>query len=180
MRRYQGADPDRLIVDELGLCQGTARIDVAVINGSVHGYEIKSACDTLARLRGQADVYGRTLDYVTIIVSENHARVVNRAVPAWWGIWRAVEGKAGVCLKPVRKARRNPAIDPLAIAQLLWRDEVLEALTQRGLAEGMRSKPRAALWRRLADSLSLKELRDLVRQYLKKRPADWRVDGRPA
>lgn len=180
MWRSHGNDPDTLIVDELGLCQGTARVDVAVVNGSVHGYEIKSAHDTLARLPGQAEVYGRTLDYVTIIVAVNHARVIAGTVPHWWGIWSAEEGKAGVRLKQIRRARRNPSIQPLAIAQLLWRNEVLHALAQRGLAEGVRSKPRAVLWRRLADSLSLRELRCVVREHLKNRPVDWRVDAPPA
>lgn len=179
MRTSHGNEPDTLVLDELGLCQGTARVDVAVVNGSVHGYEIKSARDTLARLPSQADVYGRTLDYVTIVVATNHALAVARTVPAWWGIWSAEAGEAGIRLKPVRRARRNPAIEPLAIAQLLWRDEALHALTQRGLAEGMRSKPRAALWRRLADALPLRELRGLVRDYLKKRPVDWRSGVRP-
>jgi hypothetical protein len=180
MRRCHGNDPNTLVVDELGLCLGAARVDVAVVNGSVHGYEIKSPCDTLARLPGQADVYGRVLDYVTIIVAENHAKAVDGAVPIWWGVWSAAECKAGVRLKQVRKGRRNPGIDPLAIAQLLWRDEALNALAQRGLADGMRSKPRAALWRRLADAVPLKELRDVVRQCLRTRPIDWRSGAPPA
>ena len=38
---------EALVVDELGLCQGRARIDLAVVNSSLHGYEIKSERDTL-------------------------------------------------------------------------------------------------------------------------------------
>ena len=179
MRKCRGDDPNTLIVDELALCLGAARVDVAVVNGSVHGYEIKSPRDTLARLPGQADVYGRGLDYVTIVVGETHAKAVDGAIPAWWGVWSAVECNAGVRLKQVRKARRNPATDPLAIAQLLWRNEALDALAERGLAEGMRSKPRAALWRRLAERVPLRELQDVVRQCLKNRPAGWRSDAPP-
>jgi hypothetical protein len=37
---------DTVIVDELGLAHAKARIDIAVINGFVHGFEIKSATDT--------------------------------------------------------------------------------------------------------------------------------------
>ena len=43
------------IVEEFGLCQGRARIDVAVFNGFINGFEIKSARDTLKRLPGQRD-----------------------------------------------------------------------------------------------------------------------------
>lgn len=178
MQRLHKGDRDTRVVDELGLCQGVARVDVAVVNGSVHGYEIKSAHDTLARLSGQSDVYSRALDFVTIVVAKNHAQKIRAAVPRWWGIWSAAEREGAIHLKPVRKARPNPSVEPMALAQLLWREEALDALMARGLGHGMRSKPRAALWRRLADALSAEELGGVVREYLKKRGADWR-DGAP-
>lgn len=179
MRKGHGRDPDTLILNELGLCQGAARVDVAVVNGSVHGYEIKSPCDTLVRLAGQAEVYGRVLDYVTIVVGEKHVKIASDSVPCWWGVWSAAQGSRGVRFKRVRKAYRNPKIEPLAVAQLLWRSEVLDALARLGLAQGFRSKPRAALWRCLADAVSLNELRNVVRQCLKNRRPDWRVDAPP-
>src|SRR5690242_7332263 len=57
-RRHNG-ESNTLVVEELGLCQGIARVDLAVVNGSVNGYEIKSAHDTLSRLPAQSDVYSR-------------------------------------------------------------------------------------------------------------------------
>ena len=53
-RRYKG-DADTLIIHELGVCSGDARIDLAVVNGKLHGYEIKSDADTLKRLPAQAE-----------------------------------------------------------------------------------------------------------------------------
>ena len=35
------------IVDDLGLRHGVARVDVAVVNGIIHGYELKSDKDNL-------------------------------------------------------------------------------------------------------------------------------------
>ena len=60
-------DPDTIIIEELGLCQGEARIDLALVNGFIHGYEIKSERDTLERLPSQIEIYCRTLDTVTIV-----------------------------------------------------------------------------------------------------------------
>ena len=48
--RRARSQPDTLVIDELGLAHAKSRIDVAVINGCIHGYEIKSAKDTLDRL----------------------------------------------------------------------------------------------------------------------------------
>ncbi len=50
--RHEG-DPETVILDELGICRGRVRIDLTVVNGLLHGYEIKSDRDTLARLATQ-------------------------------------------------------------------------------------------------------------------------------
>ena len=168
-------EPDSVIVEELGLCQGIARVDLAVVNGSLHGYEIKSEQDTLARLPGQTDIYNRALDFVTIVTARNHTDKIGNIVPSWWGIWSAIQDGDKLRLNTSREPARNPNIIPFALAQLLWRNEALEALTDRGLALGMRSKPREELWRRLADLLTLEELGHIVRERLKQRGADWRA-----
>ena len=78
-------DPDTLVVEELGLCEGDARIDVAVINGSITGYEIKSERDTLDRLPSQMHIYSRCLTYVTVVATELHLAQIHAVVPRWWG-----------------------------------------------------------------------------------------------
>lgn len=178
-RRHRG-EPDTLIVEELGLCQGVARVDVAVINGNVHGYEIKSEHDTLARLPGQTGIYNRTLDYVTVVTAPTHSGEIANVVPAWWGIWTAVQCGDQLRLQSERTPRHNPNVNPFALAQLLWREESLRALADRGLAEGMWSKPRKELWSRLALKLTVEELGEVVRECLKRRGADWRVPVSPS
>ena len=179
MERQHRGDPETLILDELGLCQGTARVDLAVVNGNLHGYEIKSERDTLTRLPSQREIYSRALDYVTVVVAETHAAKIAEAIPAWWGITTARATKRGaVRLTVVRPAAINPSVDAAALAQLLWREEALDELERRGLAGGFRSKPRAALWAHLAANLTIEELGDAVRGRLKQR-LDWRAPERP-
>ena len=55
--RQHIAREDVLIIDELGLAHAQSRIDLAVFNGHLHGYEIKSAGDTLERLPRQLSFY---------------------------------------------------------------------------------------------------------------------------
>ncbi|EMS0078485.1 sce7726 family protein, partial [Escherichia coli] len=43
-------DPDTLIIDEFTMNLGASRADIAVINGLIHGYELKSKSDNLLRL----------------------------------------------------------------------------------------------------------------------------------
>jgi hypothetical protein len=178
MRRRHAAEVGTLIVDELGLCQGVARVDLAVVNGSLHGYEIKSECDTLERLPGQRDVYSRALDFVTIVTSAKHAKKIRGSVPQWWGIWAASSSRDGIELRQMRKPRPNPGVDARAVAELLWRHEALEELESRALAHGLRGKPRRELWARLADSMPMTELCTVVRERLKRRRR-WRAAARP-
>ncbi len=57
-----GSDSSTLIVEELGICCGMARVDVAVVNGELKGFEIKSEKDTLGRLPAQSGMYGKVFD----------------------------------------------------------------------------------------------------------------------
>lgn len=173
-----GGDDHTRIVQELGLRSGRFRIDMAVVNGSIHGYEIKSAADTLQRLPAQAVCYGEICDFVTIVATANHLVGVRKIVPRWWGIVTVRSIAGGLSLRQTRRARQNPRIDPVAVAQLLWREEALLLLEERGLADGVRGKPRSALWRRLAERLPSDELMESVRNTLIHRPT-WRVDPQP-
>ena len=47
-------DDGTIVVEELGLCQGTARVDVAAVNGTIHGYEIEE-CARHPGKAGRAD-----------------------------------------------------------------------------------------------------------------------------
>lgn len=178
-KRLHFGEPNTRIVEELGLCQGIARVDLAVVNGSIHGYEIKSDQDTLARLPGQVDIYNRTLDFVTMVTAPGHAKKIRKIVPRWWGIWTVISDDSGARLENSRAPRRNPDIDLFSVAQLLWREEALEALDGLGLAMGIRSKPREELWKRLASELTRQELGRIVRDHLRRR-VDWRSDQRSA
>jgi hypothetical protein len=173
-----GDDPDTIVVEELGVFQGACRIDLAIVNGALTGLEIKSERDTLDRLPTQSQAYGRVFDAVTLVASERHLRHVKTIVPRWWGIDVASPSEDSVVIETVRRARSNPKVDPYAVAQLLWRDEALELLTEFGLDGGLRSKPRPALWLALANGVPLADLRLRVRCALRSRPI-WR-DGRAA
>ena len=168
-------DPETIIIDELGLCQGEVRIDVAVINGYLHGYEIKSEKDTLERLPSQEQIYSKILDTVTLVAAESHLKKARRIIPSWWGIIKVTQNCERISLRQIRPARRNPGIDPYSLAQLLWRDEALEALELLNLAKGLRTRPRTLIWETLAANLPVSQLSHLVRTTIKKR-ANWRSD----
>ncbi len=161
-------DMDTVVLDELGLCQGDVRIDVAAVNaGELSGFEIKSPADTLTRWPKQCRFYSKVVDRAWLVATE---RALEKAqAPGWWGLIRIVQTKDQLGLRVIRPALPNPKPDRYSIARLLWRDEAIEALDALGLARGVRSKPRAKAWRRLADDAPLDHLRAAVRAALKVR-----------
>lgn len=174
LREEHKNEPDTLIINELGLCQGDARIDVAVVNGAINGYEIKSESDTLGRLPRQTDAYNRVFDTVTILTASRFIEGIEDIIPEWWGIVKAEMDCDGIVhFFPYRTPHQNPNIDPIALVQLLWREEALSILKERGLQKGLLSKPRHVLWNALAEKLELSDLQDEVRRRLKAR-SQWR------
>lgn len=169
-QRYRG-DPDTLIRHEFGLSAGQRRVDVAVINGELVGYEIKSDVDTLTRLVGQAEAYGRVFDRMTIVTTGRYLDDATTLLPSWWGITRA-SGDGEATLEPVRAAQSNENQETFALAQLLWREEAFDELRRRRAARGLSGKRRWIIWQHLAAALSLPEMQSIVRRRLRER-RDW-------
>lgn len=166
--RY-GSEPEVLIRHEFGVESGNRRIDVAVLNGHLAGWEIKSDEDTLYRLPEQAASYGRVMDYLTLVTTAKYLEKAASKLPDWWGLTEAVQGSSGTKLVSRRTPRINRTQDQFSLAQLLWRDEALAELRLRDQASGLSSKSRYFVWERLAQVTTRKELRTCVLRRLKQR-----------
>lgn len=167
-----------LIIDEMGLCQGEARVDIAVVNGYVHGFEIKSEKDTLARLPGQVDIYSRVLDYVTIVTGPRHTDKVLEEIPDWWGVTESgIKLYGGVVFEKFREPSENPNVELRSLVELLWKEEALEALKDEDLIKAYRNKRRSMIWDKLVETVTAEELRLIITETIKAR-GDWRSDQR--
>ena len=177
--RSAAAHPNTLIIDELGLAHAKSRIDVAVINGCIHGYEIKSARDNLNRLESQISIYRQTLQLLTIVADSKHIYDVLDFVPDWCGVLEVRLGpRAGIHFHVVRPAQPNPDVDPVMMAHLLWHSEVSEYLSLKGYPPKLLRGSRLQLYNLLCEILSPKEITALIRQFMSNRPV-WRDHLRP-
>lgn len=169
LRHHRGRD-DILIVDELGLAHARSRIDLAVFNGHLHGYEIKSANDTLDRLPSQLDVYCSSLQKLTLVVATRHLNATSAMIPDWCGLIEVLRGpRGGMMLTPRRRARVNPNLDPFMLAHLLWRPEAQELLRQQGASTSEVNAPRKLLYRILADKMPVGELAPAIKTAMASR-----------
>lgn len=166
------------IIEELGIIHGTARIDIAVVNGVIHGYELKSDKDTLKRLPGQIEIYNAVLDKVTLVVGKNHLHEAIKIIPDWWGVTvaKATCSDSDIYFYNIREPETNPNQNrAVAMAALLWREEALSILERIGQADGVRSKKRSEIYIRLSEVLDKDVLAGIVRSHLRLRE-DWRSD----
>lgn len=159
--------PDVFLRHELGIAAAGARIDLAAIDTILHGYEIKSDHDTLARLPGQAAAYGRVFDRLTLLSGPKHLPAAEDLLPDHWGLLLDQDG----ALTQIRPASPNNGTSPYSIAQLLWRDEALAELARIGAQRGVTRAARHYVWLRLAQTRTREQLRDLAVQTLRNRTA---------
>jgi hypothetical protein len=174
-KRYH-KDPNTLVIDELGLAHGKHRIDVAVLNGCIHGYEIKSSKDKLTRLPQQFSEYRRSLEKLSIVAAPNHIDDLLEKAPSWCGLVLAEKGAKGALnFSTLRFAKRNPDAEFNSVAHLLWRNEAIELLHRLGAGEDKLKGSKKKLYENLSELISLRELSTYVRQFLMGRDT-WRVD----
>lgn len=168
--------PYALVIDELGLANGSSRIDIAVVTNRLLGYEIKSGQDTLRRLPRQVGYYNSVFSRMTLIVDYSHAYEASRMIPLWWGIRLAERKPNGdVFFQIAREAKENPSPDKFAMVKLLWRNEALNILKQIGADSGFRIKSREEIYKRLVESIEIDELRVTICNRLRLR-VNWRAD----
>lgn len=164
-------DPSTVLLEELGICSGLVRIDMALVNGKIHAYEIKSDRDKLDRLRTQVELYSKVVDRATLVTSERHLPAAEQMIPSWWGIQKVTASSAGApVLKTLRRGRLNPSREARALVELLWLEDALELLEAHSAVDGFRSKPRRFVWDRVCETVELQDIAAAVREKLKARP----------
>ena len=176
LKKYHQKSSETLIIDELGLLHGSNRIDVAVINECIHGYEIKSSMDTLKRLNGQLIAYTATLQKLTFVIAPKHVDELMNYTPTWCGVVVAEKGKRGaINFKTLRSTKANPDFDIFSASHLLWKDEAQLILKAKGLSAKEVNVNRRALYELICNNLETKEIVSLIKQAFITR-ANWRVD----
>lgn len=124
-----------LLVPEVEVRWGTpVRIDEMLITDKVSGYEIKSDKDSVARLERQICGYNPFVQRAHLVVGNRLWAHATSLLPSWWGIWSATPGTAGVKLKEVRRARRNPEFNPIMLTTYMSRSDLTGKLRELGEA----------------------------------------------
>jgi hypothetical protein len=165
-------DSHSKVIEEMKIPAANARIDMAVINGHFHGYEIKSACDTLARLPNQLVAYSYIFDYLTVVTENKFHKKILNILPEWVGLSVCTDSKEHE-IEVIKAGELNLHKRGFYIAKLLWNEELVQILTE--LKIPFRKKDRNwLLCETLSQHIDLESLSLIVRDTLKKR-TDWKI-----
>ena len=157
---------DTVIIHELQIPRPSARVDLAVVNGEICGFEIKSDVDGLSRLPRQVRAFNAVFDRVTIVTTRKHVASAAMLVPHWWGI---LISDASEGFQYEQQSLDNPGRDVQALLHIFSRAELCDILTAHNLSRGLKSKPKAALVGAIADLLTTDQLLFAARHTLKRR-----------
>jgi hypothetical protein len=167
---------DTFVVDELGLKNGSFRADIAVLNGKIVGYEIKTENDTLSRLPSQAQAYSQIFNEAFLIVAEKHIQRAMEIVPEWWGVYLIkTENDDSIRFECIRESQKNIHLDSFSIAQLLWKEEAMQVAKEQLHYNFKVKTTKKELYDVISSSYEPDNLGEIVINYLKKRET-WRKD----
>ncbi len=163
-----------IILNELGLKNGESRADIAVLNGKMIGYEIKTEKDSLTRLASQVNSYSQIFDRAFVILAEKHLKKAKAIIPDWWGIYLIQSSNSeNHTFKYNRKAKMNPSQDSFSIAQLLWKDEALAVANTIFNCNLKSNTNRQEIYEIISSKCPPKKLSKIVMDFMKKREG-WR------
>jgi len=171
--RWLGSRAQALLVEEMEVCSGRARIDLAVITDRLIGIEIKGPKDDVTRLPGQISAYSECFDYVVLATHDSLVTSAAPLVPDWWGIVAGSQKESRLRYRFLRHPQPNPTLNLDKLLALLWRSEI-DALVRTLV--GCTPEPRAT--KRLMRTALLSKvdaplLRKATLEKLRERP-DWR------
>ena len=167
--------PDTMVIDELGVGHGKNRIDIAVVNGCIHGYEIKSSKDNLLRFPSQLEAYTQCFEKLSFIAAENHIDELLQKNPEWCGIILSKKGpRGGISFSTVKKSKKNPSVSITAMAHFLWRSEAIELLANLGADKNMLKGARLSLYSNLSNMITVPELSSRIKSLFMSRE-EWRA-----
>ena len=171
--RWLRSNGTALLIEEMEVCSGRARIDLAVIADRLIGIEIKGPKDDVSRLPEQAKAYSQCFDQVVLVTHHALASRATALVPEWWGIVVGCQRDYRLRYRFLQRPQPNPSLNLETRLALLWRNEIDALLVD---LVGSPAKPRATKKTIRAELLSRIEpplLRHASLQKLRER-TEWR------
>lgn len=156
---------DTAIIHELEIPRPSARVDIALINGRISGYEIKSAADTLSRLDDQAPSFSSVFERMTLVVAARHIPKAIDVIPEWWEIIET----DGFDFRTRRAGRANPNLNLSNLLHILTRKELLALQSDLRVEKRDYSARKESIVAAILDMKKPRATKGILRKLLKQR-----------
>lgn len=167
------SDPNTKVVEEWDLAVANARIDMAVLNGHFHGYEIKSSQDNLERLPNQLVSYSKIFDQLSVITEEKYATKILKIIPDWVGVTICYQEGESAKIECIKPCEDNKSQQGTYLAKLLWQPELKEIYRENNIPINNRLNS-WGLCLELSTLFTTPDLSNIVREKLKCRQ-NWKL-----
>ena len=167
-KKFTKNPEDTIVIDEFSSSYSSARIDISVLNGSLHGYEIKSERDTLERLPKQIEYYTKIFEYITVVTTDKYTEKIIEIVPDFFGIFLIEKKKNKLKLKKIRNSKKNKNIDYFELTKLLWKEELKEILKENDIKK-VSSLTRLELTKKVFENIPQNIIKKFVLTKIKNR-----------
>lgn len=162
---------DAVLINEMVVANWSRRADLAVANGRLWAFEIKSDLDTLVRLKGQVETYQQRFDKVVVVTTERYASRAAAMLPDSVGLW-IVEpiNESGGKVRVVRPGRVVEVRERAALLGFLLKTELVSLLRAEAKSASIELHRRELEKR--ASELPVSTIRRFVISSLKARYAE--------
>lgn len=121
-----------VLVNEMVVGDWSRRADLAVVNGKLHAFEIKSDLDTLNRLEGQIGTYLLRFDKVTVVTTQKHLTRIKGMTPDNVEIWVISDTEGATGIRVVRRGQTKEVTNMRILCGFLLKTELAAFLRQQG------------------------------------------------
>lgn len=157
------------IIHELKIPRPSSRIDLAVVNGRLAGFEIKSDVDSLSRLPRQVLAFSHIFDELYVVTTERHVKAVRAVIPDWWGIAVPIQKGTNISFRKLKRSKINRHQNTEALLHMLCRRELIAVLASVGIADGKRSTSKPELVKHILTGTRIRKIKAAVRNVLRQR-----------
>jgi hypothetical protein len=172
--RFFNQESGAKLVEEMEICLGSCRVDMAVIGDQLIGIEIKGPDDKLSRLPEQVTRYSKCFDQVVLVVHERMAVDAMHLIPEWWGVVVAASRNGENTYYFKRRPAQNVGVDASSVLSLLWRPEIATLFKEFFGTAPSASISKRGIRDRLLTEAPLTQLKNSCAKMLRARE-DWRA-----
>ncbi|WP_080428047.1 sce7726 family protein [Burkholderia ubonensis] len=163
----KGLLEDAALINEMVVANWSRRADLAVANGHLQAFEIKSDFDSLKRLDGQLSTYISRFEKVTVVCASRFTEEVLRRAHPRVEVLEVIESNEAISFRLVRRGKLHRLQDRQILLGFLLKTEIQNLLKQNSI--GFEVDCARHVLEDLATAISPSKIRTFLLTALKQR-----------